>query len=169
MITLLPLACLKRYFFKVCLCNIIRHWFPPPVVIGKIECSVHLYSSPCTRKPESKKFFAITFIGSILWIAVFSYLMVWWATVTGEAFSIPPEVKKLIYIFVCLFVCLFVCCCFLGGRLLLAVFATIVKTIALKLYNSIFNSAAKTKILTIKSSHLSFPVIILKYSQPKKT
>ena len=48
---------------------------------------------PDTRKPESKKFFAITFIGSILWIAIFSYLMVWWATVTGEAFSIPPEVR----------------------------------------------------------------------------
>ena len=49
---------------------------------------------PDTRKPESKKFFAITFIGSILWIAIFSYLMVWWATVTGEAFSIPPEVRN---------------------------------------------------------------------------
>ena len=60
---------------------------------------------PDTRKPESKKFFAITFIGSILWIAIFSYLMVWWATVTGEAFSIPPEVK--IHLHFCLFVCLF--------------------------------------------------------------
>ena len=48
---------------------------------------------PDTRKSESKKFFAITFLGSILWIAVFSYLMVWWATITGEAFSIPPEVR----------------------------------------------------------------------------
>ena len=27
-----------------------------------------------------------------MWIAAFSYLMVWWATVTGDAFSIPPEV-----------------------------------------------------------------------------
>jgi len=53
---------------------------------------------PDTRKPESKKFFAITFIGSILWIAVFSYLMVWWATVTGEAFSIPPEVMGLTFL-----------------------------------------------------------------------
>ena len=49
---------------------------------------------PDTRKPESKKFFSITFLGSILWIAVFSYLMVWWATITGEAFSIPPEVSQ---------------------------------------------------------------------------
>ena len=58
---------------------------------------------PDTRKPESRKFFAITFVGSILWIAIFSYLMVWWATVTGEAFSIPPEVK---FLFTFLFVCL---------------------------------------------------------------
>ena len=40
-----------------------------------------------------KKFFYITFLGSILWIAAFSYLMVWWSTITGNAFSIPPEVR----------------------------------------------------------------------------
>ena len=49
---------------------------------------------PDTRKQESRKLFPISFIGSILWIAVFSYLMVWWATISGEAFSIPPEVQK---------------------------------------------------------------------------
>lgn len=27
----------------------------------------------------SKKYFVITFLGSIGWIAIFSYLMVWWA------------------------------------------------------------------------------------------
>ena len=48
---------------------------------------------PDTRKPESAKFFPVTFIGSILWIAAFSYLMVWWATITGNAFNIPPEVS----------------------------------------------------------------------------
>ena len=37
---------LKFYKDRVSLCNIIRHCFPPPVVIDKIECSVHLYSSP---------------------------------------------------------------------------------------------------------------------------
>ena len=50
---------------------------------------------PDTRKPESKKFFVITFTGSILWIAIFSYLMVWWATITGQTFTIPPEVNTL--------------------------------------------------------------------------
>ena len=43
---------------------------------------------------SAKKFFPITFLGSILWIAAFSYLMVWWATVTGNTVGIPPEVRK---------------------------------------------------------------------------
>ena len=49
---------------------------------------------PDTRRPSMKKFFPISFLGSILWIAVFSYLMVWWATISGDAFSIPPEVSN---------------------------------------------------------------------------
>lgn len=53
---------------------------------------------PDTRGERGKKFFFITFIGSILWIAAFSYLMVWWATVTGDAFNIPPEVMGLTFL-----------------------------------------------------------------------
>merc|ERR1739848_602980 len=53
---------------------------------------------PDTRDKSKKKFFAITFVGSILWIAAFSYLMVWWATVTGEAFDIPPEIMGLTFL-----------------------------------------------------------------------
>jgi hypothetical protein len=41
----------------------------------------------------ARKFFPITFIGSILWIAAYSYLMVWWATIAGETIGIPPEVR----------------------------------------------------------------------------
>ncbi len=40
-----------------------------------------------------RKFYPITFVGSILWIGSFSYLMVWWATLLGDAFGIPPEVR----------------------------------------------------------------------------
>jgi hypothetical protein len=43
---------------------------------------------------SAKKFFPITFLGSILRIAAFSYLMVWWATITGETVGIHPEVDK---------------------------------------------------------------------------
>ncbi|XP_063598788.1 sodium/potassium/calcium exchanger Nckx30C-like isoform X3 [Penaeus indicus] len=50
---------------------------------------------PDTRTPRGKKFFFVTFLGSIIWIAFFSYLMVWWAGLVGEAISIPPEVMGL--------------------------------------------------------------------------
>ena len=49
---LLPLACLKRYFLKFlqrCV-ELLKFKILPSVVIGKIECSVHLYSSPCSRR-----------------------------------------------------------------------------------------------------------------------
>ena len=42
---------------------------------------------------SGKKFFPITFIGSIVWIAAYSYLMVWWANVSGDTIRIPPEVS----------------------------------------------------------------------------
>merc|ERR1711902_268093 len=53
---------------------------------------------PDTRKQSARKFFPITFLGSILWIAAFSYLMVWWATVTGDTVGIPPEVMGLTFL-----------------------------------------------------------------------
>lgn len=45
-----------------------------------------------------KKFFAVTFIGSICWIAAYSYLMVWWANVAGDTIRIPPEVMGLTFL-----------------------------------------------------------------------
>nr|XP_015198668.1 PREDICTED: sodium/potassium/calcium exchanger 1 isoform X4 [Lepisosteus oculatus] len=50
---------------------------------------------PDVRNPASKKFFAITFLGSIIWIAVFSYLMVWWAHQVGETIGISEEIMGL--------------------------------------------------------------------------
>jgi len=43
---------------------------------------------------SGKKFFPVTFIGSIVWIAAYSYLMVWWADVSGDTIRIPPEVSS---------------------------------------------------------------------------
>ncbi|XP_034475292.1 sodium/potassium/calcium exchanger Nckx30C [Drosophila innubila] len=53
---------------------------------------------PDTRTPRGKRFFAVTFIGSIAWIAAFSYLMVWWANVAGDTARIPPEVMGLTFL-----------------------------------------------------------------------
>lgn len=49
-------------------------------------------------KIPGKSFFIWTFLGSILWIAAFSYLMVWWATVAGDTASIPPAVMGLTFL-----------------------------------------------------------------------
>ncbi|XP_011163204.1 sodium/potassium/calcium exchanger Nckx30C isoform X2 [Solenopsis invicta] len=53
---------------------------------------------PDTRTPRGKKLFPITFIGSIFWIAAYSYLMVWWANVAGDTVAIPPEVMGLTFL-----------------------------------------------------------------------
>ncbi|XP_023164025.2 sodium/potassium/calcium exchanger Nckx30C isoform X8 [Drosophila hydei] len=53
---------------------------------------------PDTRTPRGKRYFPVTFIGSIVWIAAFSYLMVWWANVAGDTARIPPEVMGLTFL-----------------------------------------------------------------------
>ncbi|KAM4748670.1 sodium/potassium/calcium exchanger 1 isoform 3-T3 [Rhinophrynus dorsalis] len=50
---------------------------------------------PDVRSPKSRKFFVMTFLGSIIWIAVFSYLMVWWAHQVGETIGISEEIMGL--------------------------------------------------------------------------
>ncbi|KAL4005753.1 hypothetical protein ACER0C_005466 [Sarotherodon galilaeus] len=50
---------------------------------------------PDVRNPKSRKFFVVTFLGSILWIAIFSYLMVWWAHQVGETIGISEEIMGL--------------------------------------------------------------------------
>ncbi|XP_044283864.1 sodium/potassium/calcium exchanger 2 isoform X1 [Varanus komodoensis] len=50
---------------------------------------------PDVRNPSAKKFFPLTFFGSISWIAAFSYLMVWWAHQVGETIGISEEIMGL--------------------------------------------------------------------------
>lgn len=50
---------------------------------------------PDVRKQSAKKFFPITFLGAICWIAAFSYLMVWWAHQVGETIGITEEIMGL--------------------------------------------------------------------------
>uniref|UniRef100_A0A3B4TYF4 Sodium/potassium/calcium exchanger 1 n=1 Tax=Seriola dumerili TaxID=41447 RepID=A0A3B4TYF4_SERDU len=50
---------------------------------------------PDVRNQKSRKFFVATFLGSILWIAIFSYLMVWWAHQVGETIGISEEIMGL--------------------------------------------------------------------------
>ncbi|XP_077516022.1 sodium/potassium/calcium exchanger Nckx30C-like isoform X3 [Amblyomma americanum] len=53
---------------------------------------------PDVRRPEKVRFVAGSFLGSIAWIAIFSYLMVWWATVVGRTLGIPTEVMGLTFL-----------------------------------------------------------------------
>ncbi|XP_062245028.1 sodium/potassium/calcium exchanger 1-like [Platichthys flesus] len=46
---------------------------------------------PDVRRQKSRKFFVVTFLGSILWIAVFSYLIVWWAHRIGETIGVSHQ------------------------------------------------------------------------------
>ena len=42
---------------------------------------------------SERRYFPITFLGSIIWIALFSYLMVWWTTTTGYIAGISDVVS----------------------------------------------------------------------------
>nr|AYD91339.1 Sodium/potassium/calcium exchanger [Eptatretus cirrhatus] len=53
------------------------------------------FTLPDVRKPSSRKFFIISFFGSIAWIGGFSYLMVWWAHQVGETMGITEEIMGL--------------------------------------------------------------------------
>ncbi|XP_035274504.1 sodium/potassium/calcium exchanger 2-like isoform X2 [Anguilla anguilla] len=50
---------------------------------------------PDVRKEKSRRFFPVTFLGAISWIAAFSYLMVWWAHQVGETIGISEEIMGL--------------------------------------------------------------------------
>uniref|UniRef100_UPI0037E77D23 sodium/potassium/calcium exchanger 1-like n=1 Tax=Semicossyphus pulcher TaxID=241346 RepID=UPI0037E77D23 len=47
---------------------------------------------PDVRKQKSRKLFVVTFLGSIVWIAVFSYFMVWWACQVGETIGVSDQI-----------------------------------------------------------------------------
>jgi len=53
---------------------------------------------PDPQDEKRKKFFPIAFVVSIVWIAIFSYFMVWWATVTGETLGISDAVMGLTFL-----------------------------------------------------------------------
>ena len=47
---------------------------------------------------QMKEYFVLAFFGSIVWIGIMSYLMVWWATVIGDVAGIPPAVMGLTFL-----------------------------------------------------------------------
>ncbi|XP_067285073.1 sodium/potassium/calcium exchanger 2-like isoform X7 [Pseudorasbora parva] len=74
-----PDTCRKRFTYLIILPIVFPLWITLPDV----------------RKSSSKKFFPVTFLGAICWIAAFSYLMVWWAHQVGETIGITEEIMGL--------------------------------------------------------------------------
>jgi len=77
----------------------------PKTCIGRIRYIILLplvgslfLTLPDVRKPAKKKYFAITFVGSIMWIGVYSYCMVWWATDIGCVFGISDDTMGLTFL-----------------------------------------------------------------------
>lgn len=56
------------------------------------------FTLPDVRRPEKRKFFPVTFLGSIIWIAIFSYLMVWWAVEVADTINFPEPVMGLTFL-----------------------------------------------------------------------
>lgn len=76
-----------------------RNWKSILVYLISLPIMAPLFFTlPDTKNEKKKKWFVVTFIGSILWIAVFSYLMVWWATRTGGTMGIPDVVMGLTFL-----------------------------------------------------------------------
>jgi len=53
---------------------------------------------PDPTDPGRKNLYVVSFVNSILWIAGFSYLMVWWATLVGDALGISDAVMGLTFL-----------------------------------------------------------------------
>jgi len=53
------------------------------------------YTIPDTRKPALRNWCYLSFIGAIVWIGIFSYFMVDWATTICNSLGIPPEIAGL--------------------------------------------------------------------------
>lgn len=57
-----------------------------PLVI-LMYCSI-----PNCGEPRWKRYYGLTFFMSLLWIAIFSYNMVWWSIVIAQALGLPPVI-----------------------------------------------------------------------------
>ncbi|XP_017402458.1 sodium/potassium/calcium exchanger 4 isoform X3 [Cebus imitator] len=53
---------------------------------------------PNCSKPHWEKFFMVTFITATLWIAVFSYIMVWLVTIIGYTLGIPDVIMGITFL-----------------------------------------------------------------------
>lgn len=53
---------------------------------------------PDVRKESQRRFYPVSFIASIIWIAAFSYLMLWWTNEIGKTLGIKTEIMGLSFL-----------------------------------------------------------------------
>lgn len=80
-------------------------WHIPPGRWSRLLWAVSLPLSilmyvtvPDCRKENLRKWFLITFIMSLVWLSVFSFLMVWMITIIGFTINIPDSVMSLTFV-----------------------------------------------------------------------
>ena len=56
------------------------------------------YTLPDVQKERKKHLWPFTFMGSMIWLMFYSYLMVWWAQRIGQAWGVPDEVMGLTFL-----------------------------------------------------------------------
>jgi len=74
-------------------CKAMLVWVITIPIVGPLWMTV-----PDVRKENRKGFYPVTWTLSIVWIAIYSYFMVWWATLIGDRFNIPPVVMGLTFL-----------------------------------------------------------------------
>lgn len=67
------------------------------VMLAPLTYSLY-YTLPDVRRDGWQNWYFASFFGAIMWIGVYSYLMVWWISITGNSFNIPPEVMGLTFL-----------------------------------------------------------------------
>jgi len=67
------------------------------IILAPLVWGLHL-TVPDVRAEGKKNLFAVAFFGSIVWIGVYSFLMVEWATMIGKEAGIPDTVMGLTFL-----------------------------------------------------------------------
>ena len=67
------------------------------IITSPIMYTLH-YTLADVQKESKKKYWLWTFCGSMLWLMMYSYLMVWFATRVGQSWNVPDEVMGLTFL-----------------------------------------------------------------------
>ncbi|XP_041038837.1 sodium/potassium/calcium exchanger 3 [Carcharodon carcharias] len=67
-------------------------------VIAWPLCFLMYFTIPNCAKPRWEKYFMFTFVSATLWIAIFSYMMVWMVTIIGYTLGIPDVIMGITFL-----------------------------------------------------------------------